>query len=185
MSAPSNRLLLRQARILGRRSGQRHASTTSQAADAASSTASKTKEKASDATSKASQGLSRVTSSAGPALSGAAQGVSNALGRIGGRTGRLISFVECESETTGNLQAFQAYTQPLIQAVRHPASLFNQATTSGSATPSSILTRVRDLNSRQLGSAGVVAAEVLGFFSVGEMIGRMKIVGYRGAEEHH
>lgn len=96
MSAAPNRLLLRQARIFGRRSNQRHASTTSQAADAASSTATKTKEKASDATSKASQGLSRVTSSAGPALSGAAQGVSNALGRVGGRTGRLISFVECK-----------------------------------------------------------------------------------------
>ncbi|KAL9586381.1 MAG: hypothetical protein Q9212_000953 [Teloschistes hypoglaucus] len=60
MSAPTNRLLLRQARVFGRRSGQRHASTTSQAADAASTTASKSKEAASNATEKASQGLSRV-----------------------------------------------------------------------------------------------------------------------------
>ena len=29
-------------------------------------------------------------------------------------------------------------------------------------------------------SAGVVFAEVLGFFTVGEMVGRMKFVGYRG-----
>lgn len=84
-----------------------------------------------------------------------------------------------------NLQAFQAYMQPLIRTIRHPASLFNQASTSGSATPSSMLTRIRDVNTQQLASAGVVAAEVLGFFTVGEMIGRMKIVGYRGGEEHH
>ncbi|KAL9000205.1 MAG: hypothetical protein Q9169_001107 [Polycauliona sp. 2 TL-2023] len=91
MSATATRLTLRQLRIAGR---QRHASTTAQAADAASSTATKSKETASNATSKASQGLTRVTSSAGPALSRAGQGVSNALGKIGGRTGKLISFAE-------------------------------------------------------------------------------------------
>jgi F-type H+-transporting ATPase subunit g len=32
-------------------------------------------------------------------------------------------------------------------------------------------------------SIGVVAAEVIGFFSVGEIIGRFKLVGYR-AKEH-
>lgn len=45
-------------------------------------------------TSKAQQGLSKVTSAAGPAISGAARGVGNALGKIGGRTGRLIGFVQ-------------------------------------------------------------------------------------------
>ncbi len=94
MSANAARVTLRQIRIAGR---QRHASTTSQAAEAASSTATKSKEAASNATSKASQGLTRVTSSAGPALSRAGQGLSSALGKIGGRTGRLISFAECES----------------------------------------------------------------------------------------
>jgi hypothetical protein len=35
-------------------------------------------------------------------------------------------------------------------------------------------------------AGGVVAAEVLGFFTVGEMIGRMKLVGYHGeAGAHH
>jgi F-type H+-transporting ATPase subunit g len=46
--------------------------------------------------SKASEGLSRVTSAAGPAISGAAKGFGNALGKIGGRTGRLIAFFERE-----------------------------------------------------------------------------------------
>ena len=35
-----------------------------------------------------------------------------------------------------------------------------------------------------LTTAAVVSAEVLGFFCVGEMIGRFKIVGYRGGAHH-
>ena len=31
----------------------------------------------------------------------------------------------------------------------------------------------------------LIAAEVLGFFTVGEMLGRWKIVGYRGKVDHH
>ena len=34
-------------------------------------------------------------------------------------------------------------------------------------------------------SGGVIVAEVLGFFTVGEMLGRLKLVGYRGDREHH
>ena len=55
--------------------------------------------------------------------------------------------------------------------------------TSSSATnltPEAVLSRIRNVDRTQLASAGVVLAEVLGFFTVGEMLGRMKIVGYRG-----
>jgi len=42
------------------------------------------------------------------------------------------------------------------------------------------------MSSAQWATVGIVAAEVIGFFSVGEMIGRMKIVGYRSsAQAHH
>jgi hypothetical protein len=89
-SLPS-RTLLRQSRFLLRRINNtfRTASTTSEAA-------SKAKETASGTASKASEGLSRVSSSAGNIVSGAASGARNALGKVGGRTGRLISFVDCE-----------------------------------------------------------------------------------------
>ena len=97
MSTTTSGLMLRHTRFVTHRTALRHASTTSEATQAASNTASKSKEAASNATSKASQGLSRVTSAAGPALSGAAQGVSNTVGNMTGRTGRLISFVQCES----------------------------------------------------------------------------------------
>lgn len=98
MSAPAaSRMVLRHSRFVFRQHcGVRNASTTSEAAQAASDTATKSKETVSNISSKASQGLSRVTSSAGPALSGAAQRVNGVLSRVGGRTGRLISFTRCK-----------------------------------------------------------------------------------------
>lgn len=83
------------ARPLARRSalqiGRRLEST---AAGKAASTAKEATSKASEYAGKAQQGLSRVTSSAGPAIANAAKGVSGALSKVGGRTGKLIAFVE-------------------------------------------------------------------------------------------
>jgi len=52
------------------------------------------------------------------------------------------------------------------------------------AAPEGILSSIRNANRKQLVSVSVVFAELLGFFTVGTMIGRMKIVGYHG-EVHH
>ena len=85
-----------------------------------------------------------------------------------------------------DLAAFQKYTQPFINAIRNPAGLLNRTTdTAGTMSPEGILSRMRNVNMQQLMSAGVVGAEVIGFFTVGEMIGRMKLVGYRGDTQHH
>ena len=97
MSSVPSRLMLRHNRVVARRTALRHASTTSEATQAASKTMEKGKEAASTATSKASSGLSRVTSSAGPAMSSTAQGVSNSVNRIGGRLGSLINYIQCAS----------------------------------------------------------------------------------------
>ena len=91
-TAAQSRMMLRHTRYVARQTMRRHASTT----EAAANTAAKSKETASNATSKASRGLSRVTSSARPAVSGAAQRVSKAINNLGGRTGRMISFVQCK-----------------------------------------------------------------------------------------
>ncbi len=88
-AAFTSRAVLRQSRFLLRRNNLRQASTTSEAA-------SKVKETASATTSKASEGLSRVTSSAGSIVGGAASGARNALNKVGGRTGRLIAFVDSQ-----------------------------------------------------------------------------------------
>lgn len=87
-AAPTSRAVLRQSKFLLRRNNFRQASTTSEAA-------SKAQESGKQAVSKAQEGLSRVQSSAGAAVSKYGSAAYSALGRIGGRTGRVISFVEC------------------------------------------------------------------------------------------
>lgn len=47
------------------------------------------------------------------------------------------------------------------------------------------LAKVRSLSSKEAASYGVIAAELVGFFTVGEIIGRRKIVGYRHKIESH
>ena len=87
---------------------------------------------------------------------------------------------------TRDLAAFQKYAQPIINAIRNPAGLLNHTPdTASTLSPEGILSRVRNVNRQQLIAAGVVGAEVLGFFTVGEMIGKLKLVGYRGDTKNH
>jgi F-type H+-transporting ATPase subunit g len=82
---------------------------------------------------------------------------------------------------------FQSYFQHLLKTARNPKTIFSQATPASKATPDGILAQIRNVNSTQLAAGGVLLAEVLGFFTVGEIIGRMKFIGYKGdsAEAHH
>ncbi|KAH8813341.1 putative sorbitol dehydrogenase [Xylogone sp. PMI_703] len=161
--------------------------------------------KAQELRSKATEGLTKVASAAGPAISGAVKGVGSALGKVGGRTGRLVSFVERQIPLAvyytrvgvelsklvfhGQKMApppvatFQQYFQNLAKRFRDPTKLIAEAST----TPANVINQVRNISPSQLAAGGVIFAEVLGFFTVGEMIGRMKIVGYRGktADAHH
>ncbi|MCJ1380638.1 hypothetical protein MMC17_003746 [Xylographa soralifera] len=198
----SRTIFRRPPHLVVRQGARRNASTTSQATEAASNTASKAKDTASNATSKASERLSRVTTSAGSGLSRAGQAVSSTLGRIGGRTGRLVSFVQSmipptiyyskvglelsklvfqgRKMTPPDVAAFQTYLNPVLRAVRNPSSLM-----SGTPSSDTILSRIRNMDRAQMVSAGVLTAEVLGFFTVGEMVGRLKLVGYNGDVHHH
>ncbi|KAI9824177.1 MAG: ATP synthase subunit G atp20 [Phylliscum demangeonii] len=177
------------------------AATTAAAAATTAAQAAHASSAASAASSKAATGLSRVTSAAGPIAARLAGGATNALRGIGGRTGRLVAFVEtlipptlyyskvgwelaqmvfqAQRMNPPSLSAFQASFDPLLQSLRH--SLRHPATLAGDAV--ALMRRARAGVSRQrLVVAAVVAAEVLGFFTVGEMIGRFKVVGYRGKE---
>lgn len=97
------------------------------------------------------------------------------------------------------MQTIQNYLTPLQNAIRNPSSLANRASSQASqagqqagnlageaaSNPQSFASRLRNMDSSALTSVGVVAAETIGFFTVGEMIGRFKIVGYRGEHSHH
>jgi len=66
-----------------------------------------------------------------------------------------------------------------MNGIRNPSSL---------GSPTAMLDRVRGASRQDIATIGVLLAELLGFFTVGEMIGRRKIVGYHGpspASQHH
>jgi len=172
------------------------------------STSTKATEAAKQTAAKAQEGLSRVSSAAGPAIANAAKGVSGALSRVGGRTGRLVAFVERQvpfvvyytkvglevgkivfrgqNMTPPPASTFQTYFQNLWKQLQNPSSFFQSAqkTAGSSGAP---LGAVRNISKTQVVAGGVILAECLGFFTVGEMIGRLKLIGYHGEVEaaHH
>lgn len=88
-----------------------------------------------------------------------------------------------------NLSTIQSYYQPFINSLRNPRALLSQASSqvsnvASTYSPEALLNSIRNVNRQQLATVGVVGAEVIGFFTVGTMIGRMKVVGYRGEPEH-
>ncbi|KAK0383996.1 hypothetical protein NLU13_8085 [Sarocladium strictum] len=174
---------------------RRYESTTAQkATEAAKDTAGKAKEYQA----RAAEGLSRVTSAAGPAIAGVAKAASGTLGKIGGRTGKLIAFIEKQTPwvvyyskvglelgkivargqkmSPPSVASIQTYYQNLWRSVQNGSIL---------SAPQNLLNQARNLSTAQLASGGVVLAECIGFFTVGEMIGRMKIVGYHGETASH
>jgi len=189
---------------VGRRA---YASTTEATAQAASEAGTKAKTTAQDVASKAGSGLSRVTSSAGPALKGVASGVGNALSRIGGPVGRTVAWVETkipsavyytrvglelgkiivrgQKMSPPPIASFQAYGNNLLQLAKNPSAALSSATGTSSLNPNKLLAQARSISGQQLAVAGVVLAELIGFFTVGEMVGRFKVVGYRGDTGHH
>lgn len=187
------------------------ASRASEAASKAQEAAAKYTAAASEYSAKAAQGLSRVTSSAGPVIAGAAKGLANSLGKVGGRTGRLVAFVEKQvpgaiyyskvaSElakivfqgqkmSPPSLTTVQSYWQNALKSVQNPAArnALIETVSKAAQSPATILQRVQNVSRAQLVSGGVVAAECIGFFTVGEMIGRFKLIGYHGDKHaaHH
>ena len=83
------------------------------------------------------------------------------------------------------MATFQSYAQPIINAAKNPSSLLNQtASTAANQTPNSVASRFRNFDNKSLAAGGVIVAEVIGFFTVGEMLGRMKVIGYRTSGAH-
>jgi len=163
-----------------------------------STAAQKAAENAKQAATRAQEGLSRVTSTAGPAIAGYAKGVASTLGKVGGRTGKVIGFIERQipfvvyyskvgleigkfvfhnqKMSPPNMATFQTTYQNIIKSIQNRTII---------QSSQNLVQQVRNIGPAQLAAGGVVAAEVLGFFTVGEMIGRFKLVGYRGEVSSH
>ncbi|KAF1943520.1 hypothetical protein EJ02DRAFT_373358 [Clathrospora elynae] len=200
MSLAASRAVLRQSTFTVRRAGIRNASTTAEAASTVKNTASQ-------AQSKASEGLTKVTSSVSSAASSVTSTASNAASATTARATGLVGFVQGivpqatyyskvalelgkliahqRNMAPPSVQTMQSYMQPALNMVRNPSSLMSRVASEASSAaqqPANYLAQVRNLPREQWYSIGVVVAEVIGFFSVGEMIGRFKLVGYRVKE---
>lgn len=74
------------------------------------------------------------------------------------------------------MATFQTYYQNLWRSIQNRSIL---------QAPQNFLQQARNISSAQIVSGGVIAAELLGFFTVGEIIGRFKLVGYHGESGSH
>lgn len=81
------------------------------------------------------------------------------------------------------MQTFQNYFQNVWKQVQNPQALMRQL--SSKVPTQNPAESVKNISAAQWTAAGVLGAELLGFFTVGEIIGRMKLVGYHGEVEHH
>lgn len=72
----------------------------------------------------------------------------------------------------GALNSDLATFQSTLKALISPANI--------SSLARSTIASVRTASAKEMAFYGVLAAEALGFFTVGEIVGRRKLVGYRG-----
>ncbi|TKA70359.1 hypothetical protein B0A55_08507 [Friedmanniomyces simplex] len=181
-------------------------STATKAKDNASNMAGKAQQGLSRVTSSAGSSISGAAESASQAVSGmggrAGRMISFAQGlvpptvyyaRVVGELGKLM--FQGRNMSPPTMQTIQSYFTPLQNAIRNPSALMNQTQSqanqaAGQASkavenPEALMTRLRNFDSGALASVGVIAAEVLGFFTVGEMLGRFKIIGYRSEQGAH
>ncbi|KAI9899193.1 hypothetical protein N3K66_005654 [Trichothecium roseum] len=162
---------------------------TEKASAAAKDAASKAKDQAA----KAAQGLTRAAGAAAVA----AKGLTSSLGKLGGRTGKVIAFIERQTPFVVYYAKVGAEVGKIVfqgQKMSPPSAatfqnfyqnLYKSIQTRGIGSPQSLVQSALRISPAQLAAGGVVAAECLGFFTVGEMIGRFKLVGYHGEVAHH
>ncbi|RKF56129.1 putative atp synthase subunit g [Golovinomyces cichoracearum] len=75
-----------------------------------------------------------------------------------------------------------SYFQRIFDKIRNPETLLNSIS---AKNPQEVLRQARNLSNTELAAGAVLFAELLGFFTVGEIIGRFKLIGYRGETAHH
>ncbi|KAJ2895647.1 hypothetical protein MKZ38_006286 [Zalerion maritima] len=181
------------------------AETAKSAAGSAKATTETAAQKAADIQKQAAAGLAKATeyskqAAAGLAKAGAsAQAMTKQLSKQGGAAGRVATLVDkqipfvvywsrvvmetaklifqAQKMSPPPISAFQAYVDAVMSRLKNPGDLMKST--------QQIVVSARNLSSAQIVSGSVIAAECLGFFTVGEMIGRFKIIGYRGKTESH
>jgi len=132
--------------------------------------------------------------SAGKFVGPAATNALGALERIGGRTGALVKKIEelgpptkhallTTKELAKIVYRERGMAPPSLSDIQLQFGTFWQTLKAGVPSPAAIREALSNRDSLKNGS--IVAAELLGFFTVGEIIGKRKVVGFRGKVDHH
>ncbi|KAA8905336.1 mitochondrial ATP synthase g subunit-domain-containing protein [Sphaerosporella brunnea] len=130
-------------------------------------------------------------------LSKSGESFAKLAAKTGGRTGKLLKTVQSAIPPTIYYSKVAAELAKLVfkgQKMAPPDLAAFKETYKQLLNPANYpnytrtaLQALREGNAKDLVFVGVLTAEVIGFFKVGEIIGRRKLVGYRGAAPatHH
>ncbi|KAK6533295.1 hypothetical protein TWF694_002248 [Orbilia ellipsospora] len=215
MSSVTLRPLARRQHQLIRSAFRRYAtdttakSTAESAASTASSAAAKAQETAANVAAKAQQMFNKGVAAAGPMAAKLGDSISNApaggnkfVGAIQGAIPHVVYYSKVAAElakhvyrgqqmSPPSLEAFQKFYSPYVSPLLNPSSWWGHIKSirpriSSLPDPEAALQSIQAVPKQTVAQYAVLAAECIGFFTVGTMIGRRKIVGYRGGvKEHH
>ncbi|KAK6333545.1 ATP synthase subunit G atp20 [Orbilia javanica] len=184
-------------------------STAESAASSASSAASKAQETASNVAAKAQEIFNKGVAAAGPMAAKLGESINSApasgnkiVGAVQGVIPHVVYYSKVAAELAKHIyrgqqmsppsvQSFQTFYRPYVGPLLNPSSWWGHIKSirpriSALPDPETAYRSVQGTSRKELAGYAVLAAECLGFFTVGTMIGRRKIVGYRGGvKEHH
>ncbi|EPS43697.1 hypothetical protein H072_2297 [Dactylellina haptotyla CBS 200.50] len=178
-------------------------------ADSAAAAAAKAQETAANVAAKAQQMFNKGMAAAGPMAAKLGQSINSApassnklVGTVQGAIPHVVYYSKVFAELAKHvyrgqqmrppsLEAFQNFYRPYVGPLLNPSGWWGHIKSirpriSALPDPETALHRAQAIPKRDLAQYAILAAECLGFYTVGTMIGRRKIVGYRGGvKEHH
>jgi len=192
MRASALRLTRQQLLFSSRRYASTSTNTAAKAANNASNTAATSAAKARDTATKAAGKAMEILGKSGETF-------ANIAAKTGGRTGQALKAVQSAIPPTiyyskvalelskivfraqkmnpPDWSTFQSTFQATFRPLLNPANAVNYAR--------QFVTFARSASQKELAYFGVLGAEILGFFTVGEIVGRRKLIGYRGDTRAH
>ncbi|KAF3902949.1 hypothetical protein ABW20_dc0101180 [Dactylellina cionopaga] len=178
------------------------------AASSASTAAAKAQETASNVAAKAQEIFNKGVAAAGPMAAKLGESINKAptsggiVGTIQGAIPHVVYYSKVAAElgkhiyrgqkmNPPSLDSLQNFYRPYVGPLLNPSSWWGHIKSirpriSALPDPETAMHSIQAVPKKELAQYAVLAAECLGFFTVGTMIGRRKIVGYRGGVvEHH
>ncbi|KAI5850953.1 putative mitochondrial F1F0-ATP synthase g subunit [Tricharina praecox] len=162
---------------------------------ASTSTSSNAAAQAQAGAAKAQEAATKYAGKAMQVLGKSGESFAKLASKTGGRTGAVLKKIETAIPPTIYYSKVAFEVSKLVfrgQKMTPPDLASFQSSFKSFLNPANLNTfarnaiqSVRSANTKDLAFVGVLGAEILGFFTVGEIIGRRKLIGYRAKVEAH